>query len=350
MPATFVVQGNFIRSDQEARDDVLTLAAENPRGGVRFRVVGNRMSGHGNPASNSGVRLSMSGRGSVRADLYNNAIWDVARCRCADASGLTIVRQNTIRADVNLVGSTIELSQANALRVRNGVAPGGRLALDVFNNIFSHARSGAIRLEGAAASTFAFRAGYNNYYANAGPNRLAGWSAGPHNLNRDPHFTDRSAGNLRIELSSPMIDRGITCSPAGIATPDAGDHTRLGEAGVDIGAYEQRAGRSDGVIRLGNNGANRFVGTRGTDVLCGYGGNDVLIGRGQDDWLDGGDGNDRLIGGEGPDLLLGRNGNDVLCSVDREYGNDRLNGGPGRDAFRADVRDPRSSVERRARC
>lgn len=83
---------------------------------------------------------------------------------------------------------------------------------------------------------------------------------------------------------------------------------------MGAGAALAAIGPIDGVVRIGDNGPNRLVGTAESDRLSGRGGNDVLIGRADSD------------------ILLGGAGNDRIDARDPGRGeSDRINCGPGRD-------------------
>jgi Ca2+-binding RTX toxin-like protein len=159
---------------------------------------------------------------------------------------------------------------------------------------------------------------------------------------------NESNGNLRLQASSPLIDRGVTCSRGGVAGPDAAQRSRIHGKSVDIGAFEFGAGPAGEVI-VGTNGPDIESGGPHADILCGYGGKDKLIGAEGNDYLDGGAGNDTLRGGPGLDRLFGRDGNDRLCAKDGVAG-DVVDGGPGTDSFQADPGDRLSSVEVHATC
>ncbi len=330
VPASISVESSYIRGDDN-QGDALNMFAGDPDGPVVFRAIGNRINLHGNALSGSGITVTMQDDGTVRADLMNNTIWDVGRCICGAASGIAIVPYRQIVADVNIVGNTIERSSTNAIQQRNSLTGAGRLRLDVFDNIFSHIQNAAFHLDSGAPGSLTFRAGYNDYYATGG-NSLDGQSKGSNNMSRDPQFVDRVAGNLKLTSSSALIDKGIVCSPGGVAIVDAAGNTRLRGASADIGAHERGASAVTGTALVGTSGGNILTGTSGADILCGYAGTDVLTGKGGEDYLNGGTGKDRL------------------CAKDGVHGNDRLDGGPDSDAYRADSGDPRTSVERSASC
>ena len=186
---------------------------------------------------------------------------------------------------------------------------GGRVTLNVFDNVVSHAQGSGLQIGSTIPSTLTFRAGYNDFYANADPNYFdPGVSAGPGDLHANPKYVRRSTGDLRLTASSPLIDRGLTCSSGGLANLDASGHGRLAGKSVDMGAYERGAGASTGIVLLGTSAADTLTGTSGRDILCGFGGKDVLKGLAGADYLDGGASDDKLTGGSGSDRLLGGSG------------------------------------------
>ncbi len=327
----------------------MTLSVEDPDGQVTLRVIGNRLDGHANTDSGSGIELGMEGDGSVSADIFNNSVWDVARCNCGGSSGIFLNPQDAIIADVNIVGNTIDTSRTNAIGQRNTLTGVGRLSMDVFDNIFSHIQTDALRLTAGAPGSLRFRAGHNDYFEVAG-NSLDGQSRGSGNLSKDPKYVDRASGNLKLRSASPLIDQGIVCSPGGIANLDASGNGRLKGSSVDMGAHEVGAGHPTGKALVGDSGDDTFEGTSGADILCGFGGKDKLRGAGGNDWLDGGSDADTLTGGSGSDRAFGGSGGDTLCVKDGVHGNDRADGGSGSDKGRADSGDTRVSIEASAPC
>ncbi len=200
-------------------------------------------------------------------------------------------------------------------------------------------------------TSLTFRAGYNDYYANTvQAGYLDGQSLGHGNRHDNPRYVDRAAGNLKLKSSSPLIDKGVVCSPGGIANLDAAGHGRLDGPRVDMGAYEHGAGTPTGIARVGTNSSNTLDGTSGDDILCGYDGKDTLRGKGGRDYLDGGADADKLVAGSGPDRSYGGSGPDTLCSNDGVHGNDRADGGSGSDDGRTDSGDTRISIEGSASC
>ena len=312
--------------------------------------MGNRITQHGNPDGSSGIDMTMEGPASLRANVFNNTIWDVARSNTGNSSGLVIDLSDSSTADVNVVGNTFERSNGNGLLFDNDLTGSGHLTLDVFDNIFAHIKGQAITLDPVPG--LAFRAGYNDFFANTSRNDPWPGSQPDPAICTSTHdsSTARPAtcGSRRRRRSST----GARCAPqAGSAKPDAAGRARLAGPSVDMGAYERGAGGPKGVIRLGGGGPEYdLTGSAHDDVLCGYGGADVLSGLAGGDHVDGGPGPDLLVGGSGPDRLIGNVGKDILCAKDGVKGNDHLDGGKGNDGFRADSGDARSSVEHADPC
>ncbi|HEY6567982.1 MAG TPA: hypothetical protein VI341_10740 [Actinomycetota bacterium] len=338
--ASLTVERSYIRTVVYQGNNI-TFVTDHTTGTARFRAVGNVITQHGGDDSSSGIEVSLDGTGTTRADILNNSIWDVARANAGGASGLFIYPSDTTRSDINIVGNTVDTVFTGGMELRNNVQSPGTVSMDLFDNIFSHAglRSG-IELDSENPATFTFRGGYNDSFANVGPDQYQGNPKGPGSVNVNPRFVDRANGNLRLKQSSPLIAEGLTCSPGGVANLDAAGRGRLRGASVDIGAFERGAGAPTGVAKVGTGSANQLTGTNGDDILCGFGGDDDLSGRGGEDYID---------DGPGRDLLFGQAGDDTLCANDGA-GRDRLVGGPGTDGYRADPGDDLASVERRASC
>ena len=246
----------------------LSLFANLPAGHTAtFKAIGNRLSGHGNPGSGVGIFLGMIGAGTVRSDIYNNVVWDVGRSHAGAASGIAILPGGTTQADVNIVGNTVERSDTDGLQQRNMLTAGGRMRLDLFNNVFSHAKGRGIGLSSGVGSSFAFRAGYNDLYAN-GSNDFDGQSKGPGNMALPPGFVDRAQGLLNLTGDSRLIDRGQVCSPGRDRDARCSGSTRLEGGGVDVGAYERGNRPVTGVVRLGNGGPNLLLGHEPATTSC----------------------------------------------------------------------------------
>ena len=341
VPGTLSVTGGSISISGSGWPVVLaTMAAS---GLDTFRLIGNRITA---PGSNSGggIELRLAGTGSNKVDVDNNAVWDVASCVCGSSAGLSISAGATTSAQVNVIGDSIDASQAFGLYVRNLLLPGGSLGLDIFNSVFSHSGYMAIRLDNSTdPSQIHFAAGNNDYFANGAANALLGHSPGTGNLAINPKYMNASAGDLRLKPTSGLLNKGIVCSPGGVAIPDAAGNNRVQGATVDIGAYERGAAAATGQAFIAS--GSPVVGTSGDDIICGSNSADSLDGAGGNDYINGGGGGDTLIGGPGADRLLGGDGGDKICANDGVKGNDIVDGGPGTDTYSADKKDKVSAAE-----
>ncbi len=347
VPATISVLRADIRTSV-AQGDGIEFDAINDTGVARLEVIGTRVSARGNSDSGGGMNLYARGTGAVQVDLYNVVVHDVARCGCGGASGIHLLGGSTADARFRIAGLTMDRSGDDGLVVDDRMEAGGSMTVHAYNSIFSRNTGSGIAIGATIRSTLTFAAGRNDFHANGDPNVLQGRSLGSGNLTAPPRYVAASTGNLRLRSDSPLIDRGVVCSPAGVGGPDADGRHRLAGRSVDMGAHESAAGEPTGIVFVGKGGADVAAGTTGADLMCGYGGTDDLAGGGGADYLDGGEGRDLLMGGGGRDRLFGRGGADTLCAADG-HPNDHLDGGPGTDGYDADPGDQRTSVEQRLR-
>jgi hypothetical protein len=287
---------------------------------------------------------------SVRADIYNNVVWDVAQSTStSNPAGLTIDVRHAGNSDINVVGNTFNRIHGDGVRIVNGQLSPNRLSVNLFNNIFAGTRLAAINVTSETPSTLTMRAGANDFFSNGAPNHLEGQSLGSGNLHVNPGFTSPPSGDVSLKPTSPVINKGVVCSPGGIADPDIAGNHRLAGPTVDMGAFEYGSVVPTGVVMVGTAGPDSLVGTAGSDILCGYGGADQLSGGGRADYADGGAGSDQVTGGPGPDRLFGGPGGDLICAHDG-HGNDYLDGGAGHDLYTADHGDVRRNVEQAGSC
>ena len=163
--ASFNVENNTAHIVGDS--DALSVFTQMTSGTATFNLVGNRLDGHGSTTSGSGIDMSFEDSGQVVGNVYNNSIWDVGRVHAGAAAGISIVPRDTVKADLNVVGNTVERSDTDGLQQRNDLTGAGKLTLDMFNNTFSHAKSSGVSLEAGSPGTIAFRAGFNNYFSNA---------------------------------------------------------------------------------------------------------------------------------------------------------------------------------------
>jgi Ca2+-binding RTX toxin-like protein len=335
--STFVIEDSDLSTGGH-QTEALALGTNHSSGLVTLRAVGNRISTHGNADSGGGIDLTFDGAGRARTDVYNNLIRDAARCNCGGASGILVDPSGTGDEDVNLVGNTVDLVRSSGIFVDDEALPGGHLSLDAFDNVISHVDDSAISIQSLDRSTRTVRLGSNDEFATGRADFLEGVAPGSRNLKRNPRYVDESSGDLRLTAHSPLIDRGIVCSPGGVANLDAAGKGRLAGESVDVGAYERGARLPTGTSIVGRPGRDALKGTSGADIICGMRGRDRLRGRGGGDYVDAGKGQDRLFGGPG---------NDCLRSRDGVPGNDRVVGGSGRDGYSVDPHDVVLRVERR---
>ena len=345
VPATFILERSAITGGAPGRDSV-SLSGTITHGSTLFRLVGNRISQHGKSGS-AGAFVRHSDAGTNHVQVLNNRIWDVGRCGCGINSGIVVAVAGAAHVDAAIVGNTIERSAGAGIMIRNDLEGAGSFTADVFNNVVAHTQGDGIARDSAVGTTTPVRNGFNAFFEtdSAPTDRFLG----PGTRFVDPRFVNRASGDLRLKASSPLIDRGLVCSPGGVADPDAAGRHRLAGPTVDIGAYEVGAEAPTGIVVVDDAGSRLIRGTAGADILCGDGGADALYGAGGPDFLDGGAGTDRLIGGGGRDRLFGRGGADHLCAKDGR-GVDHLDGGPSIDRFEADTGDTRISVETRDSC
>ncbi len=349
VPSTVEVTDSTIRGSLR-QTDLVYATTGNPSGLVRFRAVGNRLFGEDDPQGGGGFLLETSRTGSVRADFFNNSVWNVQAC-CGAEAGLAVNPRGPSHVDVNAVGNTIDHSGFIGLNIRNDLLPTGHVSVDAFDNVLSNNGGSAIELESKHKPTLTFREGRSDFFANGGPNILEGHSLGTGNLAQNPRFVHPGTGGLALRSTSPLIDAGEVCSPGGVGSPDAAGRFRLAGPSVDMGAFERGAGPPTGAVLLGGPGNDMLDGTTGADILCGAGGPDVLRGEGGGDFLDGGPGPDDVFGDTGPDRLFGGPGDDpCLDSHDGVGGNDHIDGGPGNDGFLADAGDVRVRTEHPTPC
>jgi Ca2+-binding RTX toxin-like protein len=316
-----------------------------------YNVIGNTVSGHEVANAQTGIYLNATDAGSLTVNAYNNAVWDVGHATSSSTSGgFYLSSRDSGSADFNIVGNTVSrtsdgIKVNDEQDVEQGVTH--RFSLDLFDNIVVGSAESAVDVSADEPGTLFIRGGHNDFSSNGQPNQTLGHSLGT-NLTAAPKFVDAAHGNLALQATSPVIDKGLTCTPGGVAGPDAAGNDRLAGATVDIGAYEFNAG-APGFVMVGGTGPDTFIGGPHPDILCGYAGADTLFGTNAGDFVDGGKGNDKLYGGPGKDRLIGESGNDLLCANDGA-GGDHLDGGKGTDSYRADPGDVKVSVEHLGNC
>ena len=326
------------------------LEAANDTGTTTFRVIGNHMNGHGGDNSFGGVQLILDGSGAARADILNNSVWDVAGCGCVGGAGVYYRINDPASDDVNVVGNTFERAVAGVF-IQTLTTAGGHYTLDLFNNVISHPTAQGVTIDSFNnPSEFTLRAGNNDYFALGQPNNFNGYPSGTGNLGLAPQYVSPTTGNLRLKATSPLINKGVVCSPGGVAKVDAAGNFRLAGPTVDMGAFEHGAGLPTGIVFVGSPDGDSKSGTAGADILCGYGGADFLNGKGGNDYVNGGGASDLVVGGPGADRIFGGTSGDTVCGRDGVNGNDYIDGGSGADDYRADPGDTVLHVEHLGSC
>jgi Ca2+-binding RTX toxin-like protein len=315
---------------------------------LTYNVIGNTVSGHGQTTAQTGVYLNATDAGSLTVNAYNNAVWDVGHGQSTSTSGgFYLSARDSVNADFNIVGNTVSRTN-DGIKVNDEQDVPNQFSLDLFDNIVSGGSGSAVNIAADEPATLVVRGGNNDFYFNGQPNHTLGHSLGS-NLTVGPKFVSPDTGDLRLKSSSPLINKGLTCSPGGVAGPDAAGRDRLAGKSVDIGAYEFNAGTT-GMVLVGTPDQDTLIGGPGPDILCGYGGADFLNGKGGNDYLDGGGASDIVKGGSGSDRIYGGASGDTVCGRDGVNGNDYLNGGTGQDDYQADPGDVRVSVEHLGSC
>jgi len=315
---------------------------------LTYNVIGNTVSGHGQTTAQTGIYLNATNAGSLTVNAYNNSVWDVGHALSTSTSGgFYLSARDSGNADFNIVGNTVSKT-GDGIKVNNEQDAGNHLSLDLFDNIVAGGSGSAVVIAADEPATLIVRGGSNDFYSNAQPNVTLGHSLGT-NLRTGPKFVDPTTGNLALKSSSTLINKGFTCSPGGVAGPDAAGRDRLAGKSVDIGAYEFNAGTT-GMVLVGTPDQDTLIGGPGNDILCGYGGADFLNGKGGNDFLDGGAASDIVKGGSGSDRIYGGASGDTVCGKDGVHGNDYVDGGPGEDDYRADSGDTVVHVEHLGSC
>jgi hypothetical protein len=381
-PSTEIVRDNVLRS---SGDVVSAFTYGSVAGTQSIVVTGNEITTNNPANSNAGVAANFND-GTVTLDVASNVIHDIGDEGSGFTAGIGLSASGATELTANIVGNTIDSTHGGGFDIR-GPDGTSTFALNIFNNIVTGTERAGIELSPFNPG-LTVKNGYNDTFDNAKPDFFGGYERGPFNHHLDPMYVNKAAGNYRLKASSPLIDAGLVCSPAGLSRADAAHQERVEGGRVDIGAYELGSQPAQpGVTHFGTSAGESMAGTSGRDVLCGMGGDDTISGNGGNDLVDGGGGKDTLfggigndyvygglaadsigggaggdrlfgdagpdkaIGGSGPDQVSGGPGDDPCLNVhDGVSGNDSLKGGPGNDGFRADPRDTVRSAEHQAAC
>lgn len=326
--------------------DAVKFNAQAGAGNSTFVADRNRISAGGVTTTGQGLEFVSSGSGTVSLDASDNTFYGMVACGGCGQGALVIDPGGTTTDRVNVIGNTIDNVTYGSAFYQNQTFTGlgSGLTLNIFDNTFTHAAEGVV-FSNVSISKDQVSYGSNDSYANSYPDVWFGSQLTP-NFAKNPRYANETSGKLALKAASPLIDKGLVCTPAGVAIQDVRGLSRLAGPSVDVGAFELGAIAPTGQVFLGTALNDTLTGTSGNDILCGFAGDDTLDGSGGNDYLDGGTGSDHLIGGTGSDLLFGgANADMCLDSKDGVSGNDSIDGGKGTDAYSADAGDTLSSVE-----
>ncbi len=197
-------------------------------GNERLDFIANHVT---SPNAAGEVEIGVGGAMTAIANVYDNVIWDLS-----EGSGIDVVTSGSGSLRVNAAGNTVDdVSGAGIILENDG---SGSVAAEVFDNVFAHTVR-AIQI--SSATDFSHETvdlGYNDSFGNSHASALGLFSAGTGNRTADPRFVDAAHGDLSLKANSTLIDRGLTCSTAGLVDLDAAGNGRFAGLSVDIGAYE----------------------------------------------------------------------------------------------------------------
>ncbi len=144
--------------------------------------------------------------------------------------------------DSTIVNNTIDGGQSG---ISSQIEDGTDVRLRAFNNLITNSRfSGISALFLGAGGSFLLADDYNGYFMNSGGNYSGISGGGPHDLDANPLYLDRAAGDFRLRGASPMVDSGTNGAPQLPAIDFAGN-PRIINGTVDRGAFERGLGILD---------------------------------------------------------------------------------------------------------
>ena len=312
-------------------------------------VESNRISSPDPVNAHSGIEVDLNGSSTTKVRIFSNVVHRTSGCDCGGATAISVETSDSVDAHADVTGNTIDQIRHNTTGLEIEGSPSSSLSANVFNNTITRIKGAPVEFEGGAT----VRNGYNNFFDNRDPARFGGNPRGPSTLNVDPRYRDPDSSDYRLRARSPLINRGLTCTPGGFSRRDAASNSRLNQGRVDIGAFERGAGPViGGTVYVGTGAIDNYVAADGNDIFCGMGGPDTFSGNNGNDVAFGGKGADELVGGFGHDVLVGdkggdevygQEGPDLLQVKDGVEGNDKASGGPDADTCRADRGDRRVS-------
>ena len=343
-PADVIVRGNFVQTTGTP----ISLLQDSDIGATKVTVEGNRVTTSQDSNAYQGIQSRFQGASLGTANIYSNVIYGLGGCNCGGPTAIEADASDAAVARENIVNNTI-VNYQNGPAIDVESSGGSRLTVKVFNNVIADADGGAFDYP---VTTAGLKIETRNNNVTDTPTSDVGGYPPTKTLRFPPKFVDPAGDNYRLQSTSRLVGRGLTCQTGGLPRSDAAQRFRLKGLAVDVGAYENGAGRVPaGRNVFGTNGANTLRGTNGADIMCGFGGGDTMRGRGGKDWASGGTGKDKILAGGGKDLVFGDAGRDkmfgggkadLLIALDGG-GGDLADGDAGKDTCRTDPGDTRRS-------
>ena len=122
VPTTFEVTDSQVHTNgsEALGADGLSVETDHSSGTSTILLMGNRVDGTGNPNSGNGIFVGFEnfGTGFTDAHIYNNRVFDVARCPGCEGSIVAALWVNTefaATSDVDIVGNTFDGSGVDGL-------------------------------------------------------------------------------------------------------------------------------------------------------------------------------------------------------------------------------------------
>ncbi|GAB4191214.1 MAG: hypothetical protein Tsb002_19700 [Wenzhouxiangellaceae bacterium] len=204
---------------------------------IVLQVSNNRFIGVGDPGGNA-VSIAPFPNGLVELLMRDNLISRLD-------GGISLNPQSASAGATQPVAQALLLNNTCAeitdscLRLSQG--DGSLLDVEALNNLFTHTGQAAISLFDNPAASRLVVLDYNAYFDNGGGPVEPGLTIGSHALLADPLYRDLAAGDYRLRLGSPAIDRG-DATPLALGTTDLDGNPRIIGATVDLGAFEAAGG------------------------------------------------------------------------------------------------------------
>jgi hypothetical protein len=238
VPATVAILHNTISTS-----GFPVFIQTNTGGSGSIAVQGNTLTTSTPEFSVAGIILQLSGTQTSTVDVRENVIHSVGGCACrSSTSGIFLFSMGSVTATVNIVNNTIDDIQGSGdgILIPAPFLSGTQVTANVFNNLLTHATGRGINVTGTQPF-LTVNNDFNDTFGNTSADAFGGYTAGPSTLHVDPQYTAMATGNYRLQVSSPVIDRGTDTPTGGLSATDADGNPRVAGATVDLGAYEHSA-------------------------------------------------------------------------------------------------------------